>query len=396
MFSVIELIDKRFQASRLLPKRETSRTLYDYSPPRDACFFKYIPWWHVQGIAPPFPYLTLPCVPRLRAHMSSCDITMGYLIASTVLPAISCFLSIVRLSIRWRKGQLGWDDAWVLLAIISTMSLTAGAFLNCEDTTPSMPDGRTNMRVLGYYMSIVGFTCTLWAVRMSLLASVLRIIPVMLYRRKWTKGSGVIFILFWISLVAQKVIICETEPTWKQGAAVQCPLNRANALYELFADCVADLILTILPLRIVWRLRTMIRPHLLFLTLIFSSTLLITIACIIYEVFVYCSMQEQWTNVMMQITASTALTVCQLGVLVKWIVRLCGPRKNENPDDNSIKTVLEISMVFAKTSVLQDVEAVHHVHLSVVKEESVVGTFNPATTKAEPGPQPVTGITDAS
>lgn len=69
---------------------------------------------------------------------------------------------------------------------------------------------------------------------MSILASVVRIIPSMMYRRKWTKAFGVVFAMFWISLVAQKVIICETVPDWKQGPAVQCPLNRANALYELF------------------------------------------------------------------------------------------------------------------------------------------------------------------
>lgn len=156
---------------------------------------------------------------------------------------------------------------------------------------------------------------------MSILASILRIVPLMMTCRKWAKAIGVIFALFWISLVAQKVIICETETAWKHETAVQCPLNRASALYELFGtfsrtrtrsvhvyststfivDCIADLTLTIIPLRIIWRLGAILRPHRNFLTLIFSSTLLITATCIIYEVFVYRSLQE-WTYVMMPIT----------------------------------------------------------------------------------------------
>ena len=70
-------------------------------------------------------------------------------------------------------------------------------------------------------------------------------------------------------------------------------------------NCIADLILTSLPLRIVWRLRAMLQPHRVFLTLIFSSTLLITVTCIVYEIFVYLAL-ESWTNIMMLITVRTS------------------------------------------------------------------------------------------
>ena len=53
-------------------------------------------------------------------------------------------------------------------------------------------------------------------------------------------------------------------------------------------------------------------------------------------------------------------------------------------------------MVFAKTSIPQDQEAVHHVHLPAVKEESVTETLGPENAEVDPEVLPTTDITDAS
>ena len=72
---------------------------------------------------------------------------------------------------------------------------------------------------------------------------------------------------------------------------------------------------------------------------------------------------------------------------------MCGFRQSKDEND-TLTTVID--MVFAKTSIPQDQEAVHHVHLPAVKEESVTETLGPENAEVDPEVLPTTDITDAS
>lgn len=76
-------------------------------------------------------------------------------------------------------------------------------------------------------------------------------------------------------------------------------------------------------------------------------------------------------------------------------MRLCGGLRKSKDSVNSLTV---IDMVFAKTSVLPDVEAVYHVHLSAVPEESIPETLDPAIARVDSSQQPhsTTDVTDAS
>lgn len=274
--------------------------------------------------------------------MSLCTTTK---ITGTVLPAIGSAVTAVRLSYRWHRRQLGWDDAWAFVALVPAAFLAVGVWFRCGEPGSRQFEQPSYMRVVGYYMAAMGFTCTVWAVRLSLLTSIIRITPSMMRIRVWAKHLVILFILFWSSLVILKVATCEHDTSWKHQFHIRCPLSRSIAIYEIIIDCIADVTLAVLPLRLLWQTTSLPRKQRRLLTLIFSSSLLITSAGIVHEIFVYRSMQD-WITLMTQVEATTALIVCNLAVLVTWMVRLCGLVDSADELD-SVDTV--ISLEFSKS-----------------------------------------------
>lgn len=71
------------------------------------------------------------------------------------------------------------------------------------------------------------------AARMSILCSIIRLIPYMMKMRIYAYMSVVLFGLMWTALVTLKLAICETNDAWKNLPGVQCVLGPSVAGLEL-------------------------------------------------------------------------------------------------------------------------------------------------------------------
>jgi hypothetical protein len=69
--------------------------------------------------------------------------------------------------------------------------------------------------------------------RMSMLYSVIRIIPPMMLLRRIAYFSAVLFGCMWAALLAQKVYICAHDRAWEMLPAPQCHLGESVGILEL-------------------------------------------------------------------------------------------------------------------------------------------------------------------
>ena len=197
-----------------------------------------------------------------------------------MLPALGIALTSLRLYYRHTRRHLGWDDAWAAFCMFCAFFLTAGAWTRsdtprtfCCYMTSHMPLGclipaltevgpfhhGPRVRILGYYMLNVAFTCVLWCVfqfidilstadvqrvcsihrsaRLSILFSIIRLIPYLMRLRVYANMAAVLFGCMWVALIILKITVCETRPEWKQTQGVQCVLGPAVGGVELASAC---------------------------------------------------------------------------------------------------------------------------------------------------------------
>lgn len=72
---------------------------------------------------------------------------------------------------------------------------------------------------------------------MSILFSIIRLIPSLLKLRIYAHLSAVLFGLMWTALLIHKIAVCESNPAWKQSAGVQCVLGHGVGAFELASEC---------------------------------------------------------------------------------------------------------------------------------------------------------------
>ncbi|KAI0938539.1 hypothetical protein AcW1_001753 [Taiwanofungus camphoratus] len=192
--------------------------------------------------------------------------------------------------------------------------MTGGAWIRSDIHAPQ------HTRVIGYYLTSVSFTCVLWSARMSILFSIMRIIPNLMTLRRYASACAALFIAMWIVMLVQKTYVCEHNTAWKTKPGVQCVLGKAVGAVELATDITADIILVALPIRLLWDISISSSRRKLLIT-IFSASLITTIVSIVHAGFEL-SPDRDGEGITAHIEASTSLIICNLAVLVTWLVRV--------------------------------------------------------------------------
>jgi hypothetical protein len=97
-----------------------------------------------------------------------------------------------------------------------------------------------HVRIAAYWMVTLAFTCTLWAARMSMLYSIVRITPTIVSAARYTRWLVAFFAAMWAALLLQKTILCATDRAWYAAPAPQCHLGHRVAILELTSACLRD------------------------------------------------------------------------------------------------------------------------------------------------------------
>ncbi|KDQ54571.1 hypothetical protein JAAARDRAFT_60555 [Jaapia argillacea MUCL 33604] len=198
-------------------------------------------------------------------------------ITESVCGFVAICMTVARLWIR--RGRYWWDDGWAFFSLLCLFVQIGAVFMHVE--TPS--DLSQINRVAAYYLMAMSFYAVIWSARLAILFSIIRLDPnpVMRSRLKWVAGVFIACIFFFF---AQLMWVCEPEPKWKNAASPQCELNKQVAICQLVSDILSDILLIVLPLRLIRGMRDKsLRRRLM---IIFSTSIVTTIVSLVHAAYI--------------------------------------------------------------------------------------------------------------
>ncbi|KAJ7922281.1 hypothetical protein B0H13DRAFT_1865867 [Mycena leptocephala] len=188
-----------------------------------------------------------------------------------------------------RRGRFWADDFWALFAFVA---LIIQASTQLADKQVQTNNFSKTTRITAYYLMGTTFYLIIWASRLSILFSIVRIEP-SAQRSRLLFWVAVIFVAAILLLFGQYFWICESNPSWKNSESVQCELPLQVGICQIVnyayvacvkADIIADSILLLAPLPL---FRNLIDKSLGYkLTLLFSSCVVTTIVSLVHAAFI--------------------------------------------------------------------------------------------------------------
>ncbi|KAJ7093987.1 hypothetical protein B0H15DRAFT_831500 [Mycena belliarum] len=263
-------------------------------------------------------------------------------IVTTTLLGTAQVATFLRLAIRIRSKRLWLDDAWAILALLFSYALLINMWMRTDLTNSR------SQRIIAYWIVNITFTCTLWASRMSVIFSIIRIIPHSLTLRRITSYLAVLFGLMWTGLLVKKVHLCASDRSWYHLPQPQCHLGRVVGIMELATDSVADLGLAIVPMELLRRAPTIVGSQRMLVLIIFGANLLTAIVSVVHAVYLL-GPAGLLEAISAQAEAAVALLISSAGVIVPPIYRLC---RNQTPTYPEASTVLSDDVVLNRVGVV--------------------------------------------
>ncbi|KAG2138595.1 uncharacterized protein EDB93DRAFT_1230764 [Suillus bovinus] len=254
---------------------------------------------------------------------------------------IAILCTIFRLVYRGWTRHLWWEDAWAAFALISDVICLLCIWIHtstsCEYLTSRSNIYLTFMSVPGWTFS-VAFTSVVWAARMSIIFSIIRIANSSGYKyQKWIIYLiTVSFAGMWAAVLIDKNETC----------VFVCQNTKPVALLQMITDVVADISLIIAPL-LFWKNTGLSRNHKILILSPFSASLLITVITIPHSIMLLRSASGK-TLIMAHVKAALSLIICNLLVIVTAAYRVC--RKGTlDPDQTFGSPVIFTSILVAET-----------------------------------------------
>ncbi|KAJ7364587.1 hypothetical protein DFH08DRAFT_274963 [Mycena albidolilacea] len=227
---------------------------------------------------------------------------------------IAMLTTLFRLTVRVRTRKFWLDDAWVIVALSFSIILLVSMWLR------TIPGQSKYTLIVTYWLLSFGFTSTLWASRMSVIFSIIRLIPHQFLLRKITTGVAAVFAVFWLGLMIQVAHVCGKDKSWYKMTKPQCRLDHGVAVLELSTDVFADLALAIIPIILI-RNTMLPSSQRKMLVVIFTASLLTTLVSIVHAVFVL-GPSGSLEGISAHAEAATALIVANVAVMVTSLYRL--------------------------------------------------------------------------
>ncbi|OAX33554.1 hypothetical protein K503DRAFT_851878 [Rhizopogon vinicolor AM-OR11-026] len=228
------------------------------------------------------------------------------IVVGVVSHSIAILSTIFRLVYQTWTRRFWWEDAWAALALFSDIICLACIWV----------DVSISARIL-----VVTLTSVLWAARMSIIFSIIRITrySVSKVQRQATYLIAVSFACMWTVILVQKMIVCTYH---------SCQMGQSVALSQLITDVIADASLVVVPLRL-WKNVGLTRGRNFLVLSIFSSSLLITVVTIPHSITIFRT-HSAAKIIFAHIKAALSLFICNLLVIVTFAYRACSKEVDQS------------------------------------------------------------------
>ncbi|KAG2106620.1 uncharacterized protein F5147DRAFT_229527 [Suillus discolor] len=245
----------------------------------------------------------------------------------SILHIIAMLCTIFRLVYRGWMRHLWWEDAWAAFSLISDVICLLCIWIHTSISFPT-------------WTFSVAFTSVVWAARMSMIFSIIRIASPSGHKyQKWiTYLITVSFAGMWAVVLVSKDSTC----------VFTCQKTMPVALLQLITDVVADVSLILAPL-LFWKNTGLSSNHKILILSPFGASLLITAITIPHSVMLLHSASET-TLIIAHVKAALSLVVCNLLVIVTLIYRVCWKRTLD-PDQTLESPIIFTSVITAQIHV---------------------------------------------
>lgn len=240
---------------------------------------------------------------------------------------VSALVTVARIALRVQKRMFWWDDFWAVVSLACFTTFVPGVFIIADGPLYPQPT-----RVAGYYMVGGFFYCTVWAARLSIIFTVVRIAP-------WASQKKVMVIiaisifLQWALLMIQMFWVCEKGNTsWKEEQFALCPLGLHVAITQAVTETFSDVLLIAAPLWILRKVRVTSAVRFRLIS-VFMCSLATTMAALAHAILVI-RLPGVWEAIVGSLEAGVALAVCNLSVIVPAIARVLGGDPEKYQDES--------------------------------------------------------------
>ncbi|KAG2069743.1 hypothetical protein BDR04DRAFT_673316 [Suillus decipiens] len=230
-------------------------------------------------------------------------------VVGSVFHVTAMLCTIFRLVYRGWTHHLWWEDAWAAFAMILDVICVLCLW---KYTLTSLPS----------WTFSVAFTSIVWAARMSMIFSIIRITnhSGRRYQGWITYLITVSFACMWAAVLVQKNVTC----------VFACHVTEIAALLQMSTDIVADVSLIAAPLQF-WKNARLSRNSKILIFSTFGASLLITAITIPHSIMLFYSASET-TLIIAHVKAALSLVICNLLVIVTFVYRTCW-KESIDPDE---------------------------------------------------------------
>ncbi|KAF8130127.1 hypothetical protein EV363DRAFT_1399330 [Boletus edulis] len=237
--------------------------------------------------------------------------------------------TIFRLVYRWYMARFWWEDGFAMFALAVDVPCLVCAWLevpyaSIQDIPP--------IDNITHWMVSMGFPSVLWACRLSILFSIIRVASPSQQLRRIALLIGCSFLVMWAALMAQKIQICATE---------NCVIAGSVGLSQLITDVISDSLLVILPIYLLQSLKISRRQRITIFSA-FSATLLITVVTILHSAALF-TVQSTGILVIGHVKVALSLIVCNLLVIVAFVYSLCCRRDLDAAEEELSLTTVDLN-----------------------------------------------------
>ncbi|KAH7930234.1 hypothetical protein BV22DRAFT_83413 [Leucogyrophana mollusca] len=232
-------------------------------------------------------------------------------IVTTVLQGLAILLTLFRLWYRFSIRRFWWEDTWAAVALLCGIALLVSHWVQSVASP--------GIAIAAYWVYTFAFASVIWAVRLSVLFSITRLIYPDKVSRFVACVITTLFVLLWGGVVSSKAYWCGSNLSWYKRRA--CSMPRSLDIYELSTDVVSDAILVVLPLRLLWSVKLPENSQRRIILSIFSSSVVVTFTSIFRAV---CRLKHlnHLTVAVSDFQVAFSLIVCNLLVTVTYIYRI--------------------------------------------------------------------------
>ncbi|PFH53229.1 hypothetical protein AMATHDRAFT_83918, partial [Amanita thiersii Skay4041] len=246
--------------------------------------------------------------------------------ATVTLHLLAIFTTSFRLFYRYRSSIYWWDDHWAAFALFLEFGFFSTVWMRASHGVPAYL-ATTEVRVARYWVGALLYPSVVWASRVSIGLSILRIVPYGTLRRRLLIMVLFSFSLMWLALMLQKIIVCTSNTTWHYTESKQCLLGEAVGIITLSTDVFADSCLVSIPLHMLRELK-LPRPERRLVHTIFCASVLSSMASVVYATFVFKAdtfaptQRGLLVGLTSHLKGTITLMVCNFLVIIPCIYRL--------------------------------------------------------------------------